>query len=63
MSIPMDPESVSTRLRLASELSDLRTEHRLDAKLDMSPQGITRRLHEVDRLRRACRRLASLTKG
>ena len=61
MSIPMDPGSVSKRLRQASELADLRTEHRLDAKLDMSPRGITRRLREVDQLRRACRRLASLT--
>ncbi len=60
MSVPMDPQSVTARLRLASELAELRTEHRLDAKLDMSPTGITRRLREVERMRRVCQRLARL---
>jgi hypothetical protein len=30
----LDPTSITARLRAASDLADLRPEHRLDAKLD-----------------------------
>lgn len=39
----MDPESVYQRLKLASDLSDLSLEHRLDASRDPSSEGVQRR--------------------
>jgi hypothetical protein len=43
----MNPRAVTDRLRAASALSDLRPDRRLDAKLDMTREGITRRLRQV----------------
>lgn len=63
MSVDMSPEAITARLRRASELADLRPEHRLDAKLDMSPAGITRRLRQASELRDACLKLAKATKA
>lgn len=50
----MDPKSVYERLKLASDLADLRPEHRLDAKLDMSPAGVRRRLELASQLSDLC---------
>jgi hypothetical protein len=50
---------VEGRLRTVSALADLRPEHRLDAKLDMSPAGITARLKTASALRDLCLRLAA----
>ncbi len=55
----MNAASISRRLRQVAELSDLATARRLDAKIDMSPRGVTLRLREVDALRRLCDRLGS----
>ncbi len=52
------PEQVYARLKLASDLADLRPERRLDAKLDMSPAGVRRRLQLASELSDLCRALA-----
>jgi hypothetical protein len=51
----MEPAAVLARLELASSLADLRPEHRLDAKLDMSSAGVTRRLQIASELSELCR--------
>jgi hypothetical protein len=50
----MSPGAIAARLRIVAALTDLRTERRLDAKLDMSGPAIMRRLREVEQLRRLC---------
>jgi hypothetical protein len=52
--VSLDPEAILARLELASSLADLRPEHRLDAKLDMSPAGVTRRLQLASELSELC---------
>ena len=52
------PEQVHARLKLASDLADLRPERRLDAKLDMSPAGVLRRLQIASELTELCQALA-----
>lgn len=52
--VDMSPEAVTERLREVSRLSDLRTSHRLAAKIDMSPAAVTRRLRRQSELRRTC---------
>ena len=59
MSTDMSPAAVSARLRRAAELSDLRMDRRLDAKIDYSPEAVDRRLRKVSDLRRLCLNLAS----
>jgi hypothetical protein len=59
----MAPEAVFARLKLASDLADLRPEHRLDAKLDMSPRGVMRRLQIASELRDLCNALARAGRG
>ena len=54
MSVDMGAEAITARLTRAAELSDLRATRRLDTKVDMSPEGITRRLRVQSRLRAAC---------
>jgi hypothetical protein len=60
MSVDMSPAAITARLQRAAALADLRSEHRLSAKIDMSPAGITRRLREVEMLRRTCVALARM---
>jgi len=57
----MSPEAIAARLREASRLADLRPERRLYAKLDMSPEGIRRRLELASELSELCRTLAAAT--
>jgi hypothetical protein len=54
MSVDMAAEAIAARLARASALADLRTAHRLDCKVDMSPEAITRRLRVQSQLRGAC---------
>lgn len=54
----MSQAAITERLRIASALSDLHPERRLDAKIDMSPSAITKRLREASDLLELCRRLA-----
>ena len=56
----MEPEAIEARLREASSISDLSAARRLDAKIDLSPQGIRARLLEVSELLDACNALATL---
>ncbi|HVI03392.1 MAG TPA: hypothetical protein VM869_32075 [Enhygromyxa sp.] len=56
--VSLDPKDVYARLKLASDLADLRPERRLDAKLDMSPMGVRRRLQLASELSDLCRALA-----
>ena len=58
MSVSMTPEAIAARLRTVSQLADLRPEHRLHAKLDMSPAGIRRRLELASELTELCRALS-----
>jgi hypothetical protein len=54
------PLAVTARLREVGRLSDLRTENRLAAKVDMSPAALGRRLRVVAMLRRDCLRLVRI---
>lgn len=54
----LSPSAVSARLKRAAELSDLRSEHRLGAKIDYTPEAVDRRLRKVSELRSLCLRLA-----
>ena len=63
MSVEMSPEAVAARLRRVAELADLRTERRLDTKIDHSPEAVDRRLRTVSALRRLCLDLAARTEG
>ena len=45
--LSFDAAAVTARLRQASELADLRPEHRLDAKIDLRPEAVTARLKRV----------------
>ena len=56
-------EAITARLREASALADLRPEHRLDAKIGLSPAAVTARLKLVSELRDLCLRLGSLRHG
>ncbi|HET8933571.1 MAG TPA: hypothetical protein VFN67_09035 [Polyangiales bacterium] len=56
--LDMSKSAITERLRIASALSDLHPDRRLDAKLDMSPRAITQRLREASDLLDLCRRLA-----
>lgn len=60
MKVDMSSGAIAARLKMASDASDLTPERRLDAKLDVSPAGVTRRLREASDLLRACRQLALL---
>jgi len=53
----MTARAITERLRMASALSDLRPDKRLDAKLDMTREGITRRLRQVAELLSLSRKL------
>jgi hypothetical protein len=53
----MDASAVSARLRELGRLSDLRTERRLDTKVDMRAAGLSRRLRTVAGLTALCLRL------
>ncbi|HUP21933.1 MAG TPA: hypothetical protein VNB06_03225 [Thermoanaerobaculia bacterium] len=50
---------VTARLRELSRLADLRADRRLDAKLDLSPAAVTRRLRRQSALRALCLRLGT----
>jgi hypothetical protein len=58
-----DAPAVTARLKVASDLADLRPEHRLDAKIDLRPEAITRRLRLASELRDLCRALADAGTG
>jgi len=62
-SADMSPASISERIRVASELSDLRADLRLHSKIDYSPEGVSRRIREVSELRRLCLSLAQRPSG
>lgn len=51
--ISMAPEAVASRLRAASDASDLATD-RLETKIDMSPEAVWARLCEAAQLYEAC---------
>lgn len=51
--ISMAPEAVASRLREASDASDLATD-RLETKIDMSPEAVWARLCEAAQLYEAC---------
>ncbi len=52
-------DEVERRLRAASGLSDLSPGRRLDAKIDLSPAGVERRLRTASELLDACADLAA----
>jgi hypothetical protein len=56
--VSLDPKDIHARLKLASDLADLRPERRLDVKLDMTPAGVRRRLQLASDLSDLCRALA-----
>ncbi len=59
MNVDLSAQAVEARLRQASRLAgSLRTERRLDAKLDMSSAGVAARLKTASDLLDLCRVLA-----
>lgn len=58
--IDMSAEAVAERLRQVARVSDLRPEHRLDGKVDMSSIGIVSRLREVSELNALARALGDI---
>ena len=60
MSVDLSPAAVAQRLRVASAMSELDPEARLDAKIDMSPAGVAARLREAAELLETCQRLRAL---
>lgn len=61
--VDMSPRAISNRLEAVNRMSDLSPEKRLDAKLDMSCDGVTRRLREASDLYAMCLQLAALGRG
>jgi hypothetical protein len=57
MSVDMSASTVSARLRHMADATDLRASHRLDAKVDMRPSAVSRRLSTAARLASLCVRL------
>lgn len=57
MSVDYSEGAVMERLRQVSALTEFRTEFRLHGKIDYSPEGVERRLLEVQRALEACRAL------
>ena len=52
--LALDADSIRARLQRASDLADLRPEHRLESKIGMSAEAVLARLHEVSELRALC---------
>ncbi len=60
MSVDMSPDAIDARLRAASAVAgSLRPEDRLATKIDLSEQGVTRRLKEASDLLDLCRALSA----
>jgi hypothetical protein len=59
-SAPPTVAEVTRRLRLASALSDLNPDRRLDAKVGLDAPRVTSRLRRASALRNLCARLARL---
>ena len=57
----MDAAAVEARLLEASRASDLSEDKRLDSKIDLSPEGIRRRLLEASELLELCSKLRATT--
>jgi len=55
-----DPAEVTARLLRLAAVSDLTAARRLDAKVDLSPAAVTRRLRTQSRLRDACLRWVAI---
>jgi hypothetical protein len=53
----LDAATVAARLRELSRLADLRVDRRLDLKVDLGPEAVTRRLRRQSALRTLCLRL------
>ena len=60
MSSMPPPAEVERCLREASRLTDLSAATRLSCKIDLSPEGIRRRLQEASDLLDACTQLATV---
>ncbi len=60
MSVDYAPDPLTRRLLEMSARSDLRTELRLLAKIDYSPEAVSARLRQQSMLRRACLSCARL---
>lgn len=63
MSVDLDANAITARLRAASDAADLRPEHRLDAKVDLRPPAITARLRIASELRDLCGALAAAARS
>jgi hypothetical protein len=57
--LDLGASAVTARLKAASDLADLRPEHRLDAKIDLRPEAVTNRLRIASELRDLCLALAA----
>jgi hypothetical protein len=55
--VDMSAAAITARLTAASDLADLRPEHRLDAKIDLGAAAVTRRLQLASELLEVCQEL------
>lgn len=58
--VSLSAAAVSRRLEEVSAASNLSADRRLESKIDLSPEGITRRLHEASSLYALCRSLRAI---
>lgn len=58
-----EPADIEARIRAASEKSDLRAQHRLATKVDLSADGIARRIKAASEMLTLCRQLGSAREG
>jgi hypothetical protein len=60
MSADLSAAVVAARIELASDLADLAAGRRLEGRLDMSAEGVSRRLREAFELLELCESLRAL---
>lgn len=54
MKVDMSKEGVWLRIEEVARCSNLETSRRLETKVDLSPAAVSRRIEEVEQLRRLC---------
>jgi hypothetical protein len=63
VSVDLSAEACTARIERASALSDLAAGKRLDGKLDMSADGVSRRLREAFEILELCESLRRVPDG
>lgn len=61
MSLDLSAEACTARIEAASALSDLDADRRLESKIDLTAEGVSRRLREAFELLELCESLRHTT--